>query len=128
MLNEKQVICELFAPYRWLEGISRFCGILVVLLLANAGVGYSQWDMLHPSILNYSSQNSKVVRANKCEFVNKESGFILTNKGLGVTTDGGETWSLDTAIPGYSTKMFFTLDLPRFFRQVISPSRGLLIG
>jgi len=88
--------------------MSRYYAILLLLLFANAGVGHSQWVTLHPAILNYSTQNNKAVRAIHCEFVNKDSGYILTSKGLAVTMDGGETWSLDTTTPGYPSEMKFT--------------------
>ncbi len=108
LLHEEHLISELFGRAQWFEGMSRFGVILVVLVFANAEVGHSQWVALNPSILNYSTQTNKVVRAANCEFVNKDSGFILTNKGLGATTDGGETWSLNTTTPGAPQEMSFT--------------------
>ena len=64
-----------------------------MLLFSNPQNGHSQWIVLHPSVLDSSDQ----VNAIACSFVNKDSGFILTKKGLAVTSNAGGTWYLDSA-------------------------------
>jgi len=68
--------------------------ITPILLIANAHIVHSQWTTLHPSVLDSTKLGWY---ANACTFVSKDSGFILSGVGFSATSDGGDTWKLQSS-------------------------------